>query len=84
MKLNFYLIYLFFYLMQITFSNCYVNLLNNKNIIKHNFFKVNSQKKTYHLSQRYIEELLKKIKSNNSSNINNDHNNLNRINAFPR
>jgi len=76
MKLNFYLIYLFFYLMQITFSNCYVNLLNNKNIIKHNFFKANSQKRTYHLSQRYIEELLKKIKSNNSSNINNNDYNL--------
>ena len=78
MKLNFYLIYLFFYLTQITFSNCYVNLLNSKNIIKHNFFKVNSQKRTYHLSQRYTEELLKKIQSNNSSNINNnDYNSFN-------
>ena len=78
MKLNFYLIYLFFYLTQFTLSNCYINLLNTKNIIKQNFFKVNSQKKTYHLSQRYTEELLKRIQSNNSSNINNnDYNTFN-------
>jgi cell division protease FtsH len=68
--------YLLFYLFITTnysdsfFINRDFNKKNNKSLKKINFFGINTHKKTYHLSQRYTEELIKRIQMSNSNDTN--------------
>lgn len=53
---------------------CYFNGVKNKKItlgLIPNIMKLNSHRKNYHFSQRYTEELLRRIQSNNVNNNNN-------------
>ena len=69
---------LFYFLIMVDMSNGFLTYFthnhNNYNSKKHtnNFFRLNSYRKTYHFSQRYTEELLKRIQTNNGNNKTNN------------
>jgi ATP-dependent metalloprotease FtsH len=71
MLINFYLFYLLLSSTKNYFSNSFltqfksVNLHKNKNIQQRAFITLNNHRKNYHFSQRYAEELLKRIQGNN-------------------
>lgn len=78
MLINFNLLYLFLYVTNITFSNGFSRVLqlikdenykNNKTPLG----KLNSHKRTYHFSQRYKEELLKRLESTSRNHTNNEY-----------
>jgi len=67
MIIKYYLLYLLFF-SKFHLHACYYN--NKFTLFKSNFFKLSDHKKNYHFSQRYTEELLRRIQGNNV--INND------------
>ena len=73
MLINFYLFYFLLCSTKKYFSNSFltqyksVELYNNKNIQQRTFITLNTNRKNYHFSQRYTEELLKRIQGNNTS-----------------
>jgi ATP-dependent metalloprotease FtsH len=70
-----------YYLLFLLFSITNINLLNgfipHKGYIKRgDFFILNSERKNYHFSQRYTEQLLRRIQSNNKNQNPNEYENL--------
>ena len=78
MLINFNLLYLFFYVTNVSFSNGFSKI---SHLIKHEKYnnhktplsELNSHKKTYHFSQRYTEELLKRLQSTSGNHTNNEY-----------
>jgi len=60
--------YLFCFLLcstKMLFSDSFLTLFHNKNKQQRSIVMMNPHRKNYHFSQRYTEELLKRIQSNN-------------------
>jgi len=81
MIVNFYLLYFLLYSSNWYFSDSFKHLLgnklrNNKNYSKKFILKLDSHRKNYHFSQKYTEELLKRMQMNrglgNNTKINSD------------
>ena len=73
MIVNYFLLFFLLSLTKVRFTNSFITHLtcNKKN--KCNHLQLNSYRKTYHFSQRYTEELLKRIQSNNSNYTGNEY-----------
>jgi len=87
MIVNCYLLYFLLCFSNFGFYNSFVThlvgnkLIHNKNHNECSIFKLNSHRKNYHFSQRYTEELLKRLQINkkvaNNANSNDDNTNKN-------
>lgn len=75
MIINFNLLYLFLFVTNVSFSNGFSkisHLIKHENNIKP-LSELNSHKRTYHFSQRYTEELLKRLQSTSGNHTNNEY-----------
>jgi hypothetical protein len=71
MIVNYYLLFSLLALRNVNLTSCFIRHLGcNSN---RNHLQLNSYRKTYHFSQRYTEELLKRIQSNNGNYTGNEY-----------
>jgi ATP-dependent Zn protease len=64
MIVNCYFLYFLVFSTEIFFSDSFLTPFHNKNKQQRTIVKMNPNKKNYHFSQRYTEDLLKRIQSN--------------------
>jgi cell division protease FtsH len=73
MKVNYYLLFFLLQLTKVRFTTSFITHLRYNKKNNCNSIILNSQRKTYHYSQRYTEELIKRFQNNNRNYTDNEY-----------